>query len=182
MPLHDSEEFMSAGGVEAARESLLDDNDDDDRKIEGVAAFQARNNYRNNPDDLELTLRVVLIGSLFAIINGAVNMFFAFRYAGGLAQYWVILVAYPICKATEVLPRGASWWTLNPGPFSPKEHCLVMTMAIAGSLAGSLGLSGGMLSLNLFFDTRLTTAQIFAWAFVAGFFGLFFGAYVYVHV
>ena len=52
----------------------------------------------------------------------------------------------------------------------------MMTMAIAGSLAGTLGLSGGMLSLVLFFDTTLTNGQIFAWAFVAGFFGLFFGA------
>ena len=43
-----------------------------------------------------------------------------------------------------------------------------MTMAIAGSLAGTLGLSGGMLSLVLFFDTSLSTGQIFAWAFVAG--------------
>ena len=51
-----------------------------------------------------------------------------------------------------------------------------MTMAIAGSLAGTLGLSGGMLSLSLNFNTRLNTMQIFAWAIVAGFFGIFFGA------
>ena len=143
------------------------------RRPETVAEFQAKQGYVDNLDDLEMTVRACVIGALFACINGAVNMFFAFRYAGGLAQYWVILVAYPICKATELLPRGS---LLNPGPFSPKEHCLVMTMAIAGSLAGTLGLSGGMLSLVLFFDTTLTNGQIFAWAFVAGFFGLFFGA------
>ena len=107
--------------------------------------------------ELEFTARVVVVGSLFAVINAVVNMFFAFRYAGGLQQYWVILAAYPICKATEIcFPRGS---LLNPGPFSPKEHCLVMTMAIAGSLAGSLGLSGGMLSLILDFDTSLSDAQ-----------------------
>ena len=103
-------------------------------------------------------------------------MFFAFRYAGGLAQYWVILVAYPICKATERLPRGRKGFFLNPGPpFSPKEHTLVMTMAIAGSLAGTLGLSGGMLALSLDFGVRFNTAQIYIWALMAGFFGIFFG-------
>ena len=103
-------------------------------------------------------------------------MFFAFRYAGGLQQYWVILVAYPICKATERLP---AWSLLNPGPFSPKEHVIVMTMAIAGSLAGTLGLSGGMLALVLDFDTRHDDTQILAWALVAGFFGIFFGTLLY---
>ena len=48
-------------------------------------------------------------------------------------------------------------------------------LGIAGSLAGSLGLSGGMLALSLDFGTRLTTVQIFSWAFIAGFFGVFFG-------
>ena len=84
----------------------------------------------------------------------------------------VILVSYPICKATERLPAGS---LLNPGRFSPKEHVLVMTTAIAGSLAGTLGLSGGMLALSLDFGTRLTISQIFIWALVAGFFGIFFG-------
>jgi OPT family oligopeptide transporter len=167
------------GSDRDTRESLLSTASESATEVrskgrpETVAEFQAKQGYVDNLDDLEMTVRACVIGALFACINGAVNMFFAFRYAGGLAQYWVILVAYPICKATELLPRGS---LLNPGPFSPKEHCLVMTMAIAGSLAGTLGLSGGMLSLVLFFDTTLTNGQIFAWAFVAGFFGLFFGA------
>ena len=121
-------------------------------------------------------MRAVLIGSVFAVINGAVNMFFAFRYAGGLAQYWVILVAYPVCKATERLPRG---WILNPAPFSPKEHVIVMTMAIAGSLAGTLGLSGSMLALAIEFDTRLEPSVVYLWASVAGFFGIFFGTLLF---
>ena len=60
------------------------------------------------------------IGALFASINGAVNMFFAFSYAGGLAQYWVILVAYPLCKATEWLPAKAERSTTKLG-----EACVV---------------------------------------------------------
>ena len=158
--------------------------------LPAVKQFAIRNGYEVDNDDLELTFRAFFIGGVFALLNATVNMFFAFRYAGGLAQYWVILVAYPIAKATERLPRGL----LNPGasvrasvagsfllllcskavdhwvaissffanfaagPFSPKEHTIIMTIAIAGSLAGTLGLAGGMLSLDLFFDTRVRFA------------------------
>ena len=50
----------------------------------------------------------------------AVNMFFQFRYAGGLYQYWVILLSYPLGKLTEKFPRGR---LLNPGPFLAKACC-----------------------------------------------------------
>ena len=139
-------------------------------------AFAESQGYRPGPRDLEFTFRAAVIGSGFAFINAGVNMFFAFRYAGGLAQYWVILLAYPVARLFERLPRGS---LLNPGPFSAKEHCIVMTIAIAGSLAGTLGLSGGMLSLNLYFGTRLTNPVIYTWACVAGFFGLFFGNFFF---
>ena len=138
--------------------------------------FAERTGYRCNPGDLEFTARAALVGSLFAVANAASNMLFAFRYAGGLAQYWCILVSYPLLRLTERLPRGS---LLNPGPFTAKEHCLVMTIAIAGSLAGTLGLSGGMLSLNLYFDTRLSMPTIYSWAIVSGFFGLFFGNFMH---
>ena len=157
--------------------SLLDA--DEDEAPESAQEFARRLGYRSSPDDLEMTVRAIAIGSLFAIVNGVVNMFFAFRYAGGLAQYWVILVAYPICKFTETLPRGRRGLYLNPGKFSPKEHVIVMTMAIAGSLAGTLGLSGGMLALSLDFGTRLSAWQVFTWALMAGFFGIFFGTLFY---
>ena len=110
-----SESLLSAASEAAEPESKC--------RPETVAEFQVKQGYVDNLDDLELTVRACVVGSLFASVNGAVNMLFAFRYAGGLAQYWVILVAYPLGKATELLPAGS---LLNPGPFSPKEHCLVM--------------------------------------------------------
>jgi hypothetical protein len=45
-------------------------------------------------EDPVFTFRAGLIGSIFALLNAVVNMLFAFRYAGGLAQYYVILLAY----------------------------------------------------------------------------------------
>ena len=145
-------------------------------KLGSPEAFAESQGYVCKESDLEFTLRAAIIGGGFAFINAAVNMFFAFRYAGGLAQYWVILLAYPVAKLFEQLPHGS---LLNPGPFSAKEHCIVMTIAIAGSLAGTLGLSGGMLSLNLYFNTRLTVDQIFIWSIISGFFGLFFGNFFF---
>jgi OPT family oligopeptide transporter len=146
------------------------------KKLGCPEEFALSQGYRPSPRDLEFTLRAAIIGGGFAFINALVNMFFAFRYAGGLAQYWVILLAYPVARLFEKFPLGSC---LNPGPFSAKEHCIVMTIAIAGSLAGTLGLSGGMLSLNLYFNTRLTDLQIFTWAIIAGFFGLFFGNFFF---
>ena len=54
---------------------------------------------------------------LCRVAFAAVNMFFQFRYAGGLYQYWVILLSYPLGKLTELFPRGR---ILNPGPFLAK--------------------------------------------------------------
>jgi hypothetical protein len=79
--------------------------------LPAVKNFALQNGYEASEDDLQLTFRAFFIGGIFAVINATVNMFFAFRYAGGLAQYWVILVSYPLAKATERLPRGL----LNPG-------------------------------------------------------------------
>ena len=55
--------------------------------VETAKEFATRCGYRASEGDLELTARACIIGSLFAVINGVVNMFFAFRYAGGLQQY-----------------------------------------------------------------------------------------------
>ena len=79
--------------------------------LPAVKQFAIRNGYEVDQNDLEMTVRAFVIGGLFALLNAAVNMFFAFRYAGGLAQYWVILVSYPLAKATERLPKGL----MNPG-------------------------------------------------------------------
>ena len=59
-----------------------------------VKAFARRSGYGATMEDPVFTFRAGLIGSIFALLNAVVNMLFAFRYAGGLAQYYVILLAY----------------------------------------------------------------------------------------
>ncbi len=70
----------------------------------GVKQFAIRNGYEADDADLELTFRAFFIGGMFALINAAVNMFFAFRYAGGLAQ----CVAMAVAVAVAVVV-GAAW-------------------------------------------------------------------------
>jgi hypothetical protein len=75
-----------------------------DRRGPGnVHKFAERNGYQpvGGSGALEFTARAAVIGAGFAFVNALTNMLFAFRYAGGLAQYWCILLAYPLGKATE---------------------------------------------------------------------------------
>ena len=53
-----------------------------------------------------------------------------YKWCHSLGRYWVIILAYPLGRLTECLPYSC----FNPGPFSAKEHCLVMTIAIAAAL------------------------------------------------
>ena len=91
-----------------------------------------------NTDDPEIpvsTLRSWVLGLIWAIIVPGLNQFFFFRYpsviiTGIVAQ----LLSFPIGKAwAKFLPNikifGVS---LNPGPFSIKEHVLVTIMATVG--------------------------------------------------
>lgn len=92
-----------------------------------------------NVDDPEMpvnTFRAWVIGLFWAILLSGVNQFFFFRYptitVGGLVAQ---LVSYPMGRLwARFMPRvrvlGVS---LNPGPFTIKEHVLVTIMAGVGS-------------------------------------------------
>ncbi|KAH8101599.1 OPT oligopeptide transporter [Cristinia sonorae] len=91
-----------------------------------------------NTDDTSIpasTLRVWIIGLIWAIIIPGLNQFFFFRYpavtvSGVVAQ----LLSFPIGRVWQrwvpnVKIFGAE---LNPGPFSIKEHVLITVMASVG--------------------------------------------------
>ena len=44
--------------------------------------------------DTVITGRSLVFGALCASINSGANMYFNFRYAGGLSQYWVIIISF----------------------------------------------------------------------------------------
>lgn len=92
----------------------------------------------DDPSILVLTFRSWLLGLLFTCILSFVNQFFWYRtsplFVGTLVAQ---LLTYPLGKAmAKILPyrrfRIFRWsFTLNPGPFTIKEHCIITAMANA---------------------------------------------------
>ncbi len=90
----------------------------------------------DDPDTPCSTVRAWVIGLSFSIVLGFINQLFSIRLpaitvAANVAQ----LLSYPIGKAWEmVIPDWGvtmfgSRLSLNPGPFSKKEHMLITIMA-----------------------------------------------------
>lgn len=125
----------------------------------------------SNMDDPEmpcLTFRTFFLGTFFAIVITAVNVFFYFRYpAPFVTPILVQIVSYPCGKflaytlpATTV--RLPAWMTragfgneasLNPGPFNIKEHTLLVIIAnIATGPALALSFS---VAAEIFYEVNL---------------------------
>ncbi|KAJ7238967.1 OPT-domain-containing protein [Mycena rebaudengoi] len=95
----------------------------------------------DNHDDPKIsahTFRTWVIGTVFVGAGGFINQFFSIRYPSiyiysNVAQ----VLAFPAAKLMELLP-STQWttfgwaWSLNPGPFNPKEHMLITIMANVG--------------------------------------------------
>jgi hypothetical protein len=79
---------------------------------------------------------VWIIGSIFAIVGSGLNTLFSMRNPSiSVSTLIAQLVAYPIGNlwATYMPKRTFTTfgreWTLNPGPFTIKEHTLITIMA-----------------------------------------------------
>ena len=86
--------------------------------------------------DLEETIRVWVIGSLFTIIGSGLNTLFSMRNPQiSVSTLIAQLVAYPLGNFwARYMPKKTfttfgKTWTLNPGPFTIKEHTLITIMA-----------------------------------------------------
>lgn len=82
------------------------------------------------------TLRAWVMGMLFVTLVSGVNMFLSMRSpAITIPAVVVILVTYPVGVLwAKIVPRRkfrtfGLEWTLNPGPFSVKEHAVITLMA-----------------------------------------------------
>lgn len=92
----------------------------------------------DDPSMLALTFRSWVLGLLFTCLLSFVNQFFWYRtsplFVGTLVAQ---LLTYPLGKfMARALPvrifRIYRWsFTLNPGPFTIKEHCIITAMANA---------------------------------------------------
>ncbi|KAH9832325.1 OPT oligopeptide transporter [Rhodofomes roseus] len=92
-----------------------------------------------NTDDFEMpssTIRTWVIGVIWAVIIPGMNQFFFFRYPSvSVGSYVALLLSFPIGRLwARFMPRvkvlGVS---LNPGPFTIKEHVLITIMAGVGA-------------------------------------------------
>ncbi|KAI8865477.1 OPT family small oligopeptide transporter, partial [Ramicandelaber brevisporus] len=95
---------------------------------------------KDDPSLPSLTFRVWVLGLFFTCLLSFVNQFFWFRAQPiTLGTLVVQIVVFPLAKFLEwALPRTQfatfGWrWSLNPGPFSIKEHVLICIFASAGA-------------------------------------------------
>ncbi|KAI8872587.1 OPT family small oligopeptide transporter [Ramicandelaber brevisporus] len=118
------------------------DNDDDVCVDENSPYFEVRAavSNRDDPSMPSLTFRVWLLGILWTCVLAFVNQFFWFRANPiSLGTLVVQIAVFPLGRLLEfILPRRQfqtfGWrWSLNPAPFSIKEHALICIFASAGA-------------------------------------------------
>ncbi|KAF8641045.1 hypothetical protein AX17_000689 [Amanita inopinata Kibby_2008] len=103
------------------------------------------------------TFRMWLLGIIFSILVSGMNQVFLLRYPSVLVTGIVIqLISLPFGKALEkILPTTrfntfGFVWSLNPGPFTIKEHVCITVMAnvvVSGAYATDI-----LLSQKLFYS------------------------------
>ncbi|KAI0296744.1 OPT oligopeptide transporter [Multifurca ochricompacta] len=92
-----------------------------------------------NTDDPTMpasTFRAWVVGLIWAILIPGVNQFFFFRYPSvTVTQIVPQLLTFPVCKAwARYLPDVTFFGiSLNPGPFTIKEHVIITIMAGVGA-------------------------------------------------
>ncbi|PYH43902.1 small oligopeptide transporter, OPT family [Aspergillus saccharolyticus JOP 1030-1] len=112
------------------------------------------------------TIRAWTIGLIFATIGSALNMLFSMRdpYIV-IPSYVAQVVAYPVGMAwSKVMPNKqlslfGLKFNLNPGPFSKKEHALIVIMANATFGGGAAYATDVLLAQRAFYKQR------FGWGF-----------------
>ncbi|KAI8809022.1 OPT oligopeptide transporter protein-domain-containing protein [Cladochytrium replicatum] len=94
----------------------------------------------DDPDTPHLSARVWILGTFWCAGMAAANAIFSFRTNSiTLDPTLAVLLSYPLgLILAKILPTskisiGKFSFTLNPGPFSIKEHVLISVMASAGS-------------------------------------------------
>ncbi|KAE9403059.1 OPT oligopeptide transporter [Gymnopus androsaceus JB14] len=90
----------------------------------------------DDPDMPTSSVRTWIIGLAFAIIIPGLNQFFFFRFPSvSIGTLVAQLLSFPLGKAAaQYLPNWTIFgYSLNPGPFTVKEHVLITGSVGAGS-------------------------------------------------
>ncbi|CAD6972700.1 unnamed protein product [Tilletia controversa] len=149
----DSVPLRRSGGKRSEGKDELDD-DNPVRKVVPET---------DDPTLPSLTFRVVLIGSLLCVLGAAVAQTFFYKSnSPSFSSYFVILVSLPTGRwLARVLPPRIvrvpflGSFSLNPGPFSIKEHLLIAVLVSSGA---SSSYASDILNIQeLFFHQRMST-------------------------
>lgn len=107
--------------------------DDDDSPYPEVRAAVANT---DDPSIPSTTIRTWVIGLAWAVFMPGLNQFLSFRYPNVTIRLFVpLLLTFPIGNLwAAYMPRKRLFGvSLNPGPFSMKEHVLITIMASVGA-------------------------------------------------
>nr|KAJ3410335.1 hypothetical protein HK105_002958 [Polyrhizophydium stewartii] len=126
----EDEKAREKNELELEKQLLAETNDTED--LDRVYAQQFIDSVvptTDDPNAPSLSVRMVLLGTIFAVALGLINGIFSFRTnAFVIPSSLSTLLSYPMgIFLARVLPRGI----LNPGPFTIKEHVLVYMIAAA---------------------------------------------------
>jgi hypothetical protein len=119
--------------------------DDPNLDVDNIAAFEDDSPYPEvrsavaNTDDPEMpvsTFRAWLFGLIWAIIIPGLNQFFYFRYPSvTISSIVAQLISFPMLRLyARIVPQVKIFGiSINPGPFTVKEHVLITIMAGVGA-------------------------------------------------
>ncbi|KAJ6086487.1 hypothetical protein N7467_005401 [Penicillium canescens] len=112
------------------------------------------------------TIRAWVIGLVFATIGSSLNMLFSMRQPYiVIPSYIAQVAAYPVGRAWEKIMPNKTFrvfgkeFGLNPGPFTKKEHAIVVIMANATFGGGAAYATDVLLAQRAFYGQR------FGWGF-----------------
>ncbi|KAK0553947.1 hypothetical protein OC845_000936 [Tilletia horrida] len=149
IPLHRTGAGRAHKGAAAAAE-------DDDNPVRKVVP------ETDDPTLPSLTFRVMLIGSVLCILGAAVAQTFFYKSnSPSFSSYFVILISLPTGRwLARALPPKivrlpfVGSFSLNPGPFSIKEHLLIAVLVSSGA---SSSYASDILNIQeLFFHQRMS--------------------------
>ncbi|KAJ3023658.1 hypothetical protein HKX48_001882 [Thoreauomyces humboldtii] len=128
--------FEKAGIENPAADAYDEEDDAIARAINSVVP------QTDDPNIPQVTFRSVVLGTLFAVVLAGLNAIFAFRTSYfSVADSLATLLSYPMGIAMARLLPTTSFtafgrqWSLNPGPFSKKEHVVAyMICSAAGGV------------------------------------------------
>ncbi|KDN39744.1 OPT-domain-containing protein [Tilletiaria anomala UBC 951] len=139
--------------------------DDDDDSDDPMILVSKAVPETDDPTLPALTVRVILIGSVLCVVGAAISQLFFYKSnSPSFSAYFVILISLPIGRwlakvmpAWRVIVPIIGEFSLNPGPFSIKEHLLIAVLVTSG--ATSAYASDIINIQELFFKQHMSTAS-----------------------